>query len=105
MHSNKSHLLQRPNIHDRLIVIEEKLPVPPLALQQVVAFCPHHTLPLPMRLYKTNTTPHGQTIAVFRCHEPHCGYQQSWIQDTRTSRPRPHLKLPSRSPRPEDFSY
>ena len=104
MHSNKSGFPQHTGVRRRIIVIEETFPAP-AALRQVVAFCPHHALPLPMRLQEIGLTPEGQAVALYRCSERHCGYQQHWIQDPRTGKPRPYQKPQPRLPRPEDFSF
>lgn len=104
MHSNKSGFPQHTGVRRRIIVIEETFPAP-AALRQVVAFCPHHALPLPMRLQEIDLTPEGQAVALYRCSERHCGYQQHWIQDPRTGKPRPYQKPQPRLPRPEDFSF
>ncbi len=104
MPSNKPHFPQHTGVRRRVIVIEETLPATP-TLRQVVAFCPHHALPLPMHMQGTYLTPEGQTATLYRCSERHCGYQQHWIQDPRTGQPRPYQPAQPRLPRPEDFSF
>lgn len=104
MYPKDHYPTRQAGVRRRVIVIEETLPAAP-APRQVVAFCPHHALPLPMRFQESYLTPEGQTVALYRCSERHCSYQQHWIQDPRTGKPRPYAKPQPRLPRPEDFSF